>query len=133
MGDYFDMVSDAAGFRLAWAGTFNGEQDVYFGRKVISTGVGQSPLAALPGTLLQVRPNPFRVDTTVRYEVPRDAFVTLKVYDALGREVATLVSGRHPAGSYEARLDGRSLASGVYFYRLDAGGVLETRKALHLK
>ena len=71
--------------------------------------------------------------TTIRYEVPRDAFVTLKVYDTLGREVATLVSGELPAGSYRARLDGRDLASGVYFYRLQAGEFQATQKVLHLK
>jgi hypothetical protein len=59
--------------------------------------------------------------------------VTLKVYDALGRKVATLVSSERRAGSYEARLDGRNLASGVYFYRLTAGEFRDTKKVLRLK
>jgi hypothetical protein len=132
MGDYFTMASDNAGFRLAWAATFNGEQDVYFGRKVLTEGVGANLVyASVP--LLESRPNPFDRSTTIRYEVPRDAFVTLKVYDALGRKVATLVSSERRAGSYEALLDGRNLASGVYFYRLTAGEFQDTQRVVRLK
>ncbi|MFN8179259.1 MAG: T9SS type A sorting domain-containing protein [bacterium] len=132
MGDYFTMVSDEQGFRLAWAATFNGEQDVYFGRKLTPVGIGED-LVSAPVPLLQSRPNPFDLFTTIRYDVPHDSFVTLKVYDALGRKVATLVSSEHHAGTYEARLDGRNLASGVYFYRLTAGDYRETQKVLRLK
>ena len=59
--------------------------------------------------------------------------MTLKVYDILGRKVATLVSGEHPAGTYEAQLDGRALAGGVYFCRLTAGGRQETIKLRRLR
>jgi len=133
MGDYFHMVSDEQGFRLAWAATFNGEQDVYFGRKlapVVAVAEGVAPGRA---ALLHSDPNPFGLSTTVRYAVPRDGFVTLKVYDALGRRVATLVEGERQAGSYETLLDGRNLASGVYFYRLTAGGFQDTKKVLRVK
>jgi hypothetical protein len=131
MGDYFDMVSDDTGFRLAWAATFNGEQDVYFGRTFTPVGIGEA--APQPVALLQSHPNPFDLGATVRYEVPRAAFVTLKVYNALGREVATLVANEHSAGSYRVRFDGRDLASGVYFYRLNAGEFRDTKKTLRLK
>lgn len=127
MGDYFDMVSDEAGFNLAWAATFNGEQDVYFARKTLPTSA-VSEGAPLPDGLLWSDPNPFHLTTTIRYQVSDDTFVTLKVYDALGREVATLASGEHPAGSYEAQLDGRSLVAGIYFCRLTAGELQVTRK-----
>ena len=133
MGDYFDMVSDDQGFRLAWAGTFNGEQDVYFCRKLTpAVGIGEGAVPA-PVALLRSDPNPFRFGSTVRYQVPRDAFVTLKVYDTLGRMVATLVEGEHRAGSYETRLDGRDLPSGVYFTRLIAGEFRDTEKVLLVK
>ena len=133
MGDYFDMVSDAVGFRLAWAATFNGEQDVYFGRKVDPAVAVAEELASNGAPLLQSHPNPFDVSTTVRYHVPRDGFVTLKVYDLLGRRVATLVESEQRAGTYETFLDGRSLASGVYFYRLSAGQFRDTKKVLRVK
>jgi hypothetical protein len=132
MGDYFDMDSDELGFRLAWAATFNGEQDVYYGRKTLdATAAGESHPASL--ALLATDPNPFSLSTAIRYDVPSDAFVTLKVYDILGRWVATLVSGEHLAGSYETRLDGRTLAGGVYFCRLSAGASHATLKLLRLK
>jgi hypothetical protein len=130
MGDYFDMVSDEAGFRLAWAATFNGEQDVYFGRLIQPTGIEESEAAPESVALLTGYPNPFDTSTTVRYRVPRGAFVTLGVYDAGGREVATLVERQHPAGSYEVSFDGRGLASGVYFYRMRAGEFRDTKKVL---
>jgi len=132
MGDYFHMVSDDAGFRLAWAATFNGEQDVYFGRKLLTpTAVEELQPASV--ALLQSHPNPFDRTSTIRYQVPRDAFVTLTVYDALGRRVATLVSGDRSAGSYRAEFDARDLPAGMYFYRLDAGDYRATEKVLRLK
>ena len=67
-------------------------------------------------------PNPFTSSTTIRYDVPREAFVTLTVYDMAGRKVATLVSALQQAGAHQAHLDGRNLASGVYLYRLEANG-----------
>jgi hypothetical protein len=132
MGDYFHMESDELGFRLAWAATFNGEQDVYFGRKTLPTTV-VSEAFPLPAGPLSSDPNPFDLTTTVRYQVPRDSFVTLKVYDVVGREVATLVSGDHRAGTYQAQLDGRALAGGVYLCRLTAGDYQNAIKLRRLK
>ncbi len=60
-------------------------------------------------------------------------WVTLKVYDILGREVATLVNERKNAGSYEVKFDGSELSSGVYFYRLQAGSFVRTRTLLLLR
>ncbi|MBZ0269174.1 T9SS type A sorting domain-containing protein, partial [bacterium] len=130
----FHMVSDDAGFRLAWAATFNGEQDVYFGRKVVAPVAVAEASHPVPDTLLRSHPNPFDAGTTVRYEVPRDAVVTPNVYDAAGRLVRSLVSGEHrAAGVYEAHVDGGELPSGVYFYRLTAGEFRETSKVVRLK
>lgn len=132
MGDYFHMVSDDTGFSLAWAGTFNGEQDVFFGRKTV--GVTAAPeTSAATLSVLTADPNPFTASTTIRYDLPRDAFVTMAVYDMAGRKVATLVSSQRSAGSHEVQLDGRSLASGVYFCRLNAGESFDTEKLLIVK
>ncbi|MEZ5064156.1 MAG: T9SS type A sorting domain-containing protein [bacterium] len=132
MGDYFHMVSDDLGFRLAWAATFNGEQDVYFGRKLVPAVAVDENLGPRPGVLLACDPNPFDSGTTIRYEVPRDSHVTLKVYDALGRWVTTLVDADRAAGTYSARFDGENLASGMYFTHLSAGGVSATEKVLRV-
>ena len=68
--------------------------------------------------LYQNYPNPFNPVTTIRYELPEPAHVTLRVYDALGREAATLVNQQETAGQHSVQYDAGSLASGVYLYRI---------------
>jgi hypothetical protein len=77
--------------------------------------------------LHQNYPNPFNPVTHIRYELPERGRVSLRVYDLLGREVAVLVDGEAEAGRHIAAFDGGGRASGVYFYRLTAGGFTETR------
>ncbi len=84
-------------------------------------------------SLEQNYPNPFNPTTTVRYEIPALSFVTLKVYDVLGSEIATLVSEEKPVGNYEVEFDGSGLTSGVYFYTLQAGDFVETKKIVLMK
>jgi hypothetical protein len=81
-------------------------------------------------SLAQNYPNPFNPSTTIRFVVPVSGFVSLKVFDLLGREVATLVDEKKDAGSYEVTFDGKNLSSGVYFYRLQAGEFVQTKKLL---
>jgi hypothetical protein len=90
---------------------------------------------AVPRTfeLSQNYPNPFNPSTVVRFQLPVISNVRLVVYDILGREVAMLVNERKAAGSYEVQFDGAGLASGVYFYRLQADEFVQTRKLLLLK
>lgn len=240
MGDYFDMVSDSNGASLAWAATFNGEQDVYYsyisdttivpvelvsfsasvaanivtlewntatelnnhgfeiersldktnppdgeagwrtigfreGKGTTSepqqysysdifSGIESSKLyyrlkqidfngtfeysdfvevEIAPSTfaLSQNYPNPFNPSTSISYQLPVKSFVKLEVYDVLGNKVLTLVNEEKPAGSFKVELDGISLQSGVYFYRLQAGdpssgsgqSFVETKKMLVLK
>jgi len=78
--------------------------------------------------LFENYPNPFNPATMIRYQIAERGFVSLKVYDVLGREVATLVNGEKSAGSYSVRWDASSLASGTYFYRLEKNGRHETMK-----
>ena len=83
--------------------------------------------------LLQNYPNPFNPSTTIKYELPRASQVTLSVYDILGREVSVLVNERKDAGVYEVKFDGANYASGVYFYRLQAGDFVQSKRLLLLK
>ncbi len=224
MGDYFHMVSDNGGAHLAWAATFNGEEDVYYsyitpdvvpveltsfttaaGNNVVilnwttatetnnkgfeierSTDrkdwsvigfVGGSGTSSEPqvysytdklsgvtaprlyyrlkqvdfdGTyeysdistaeiapssfeLAQNYPNPFNPSTVITYSLPENDFVTLKVYDVLGNEVASLVNEQKTAGKHSLEFNASDLGSGVYFYTLKAGVHVQSRKMILVK
>ncbi len=98
-------------------------------------GSERSPAVGPPlkFALGQNYPNPFNPSTQINYTVPQKSAVTLKVYNVLGMEVATLVSGIQDAGEHAATFNAASLSSGVYFYRLQAGGLSLTRKMLFVK
>ncbi len=90
--------------------------------------------------LSQNYPNPFNPSTIIRYTIAGDgrqgtgnSDVHLVVYDVLGREVAVLVNEKQPAGTYEARMDGTKLSSGLYFYRLTAGSFAATKTMALIK
>ncbi len=83
--------------------------------------------------LSQNYPNPFNPSTVISYNIPKAANVTLKVYDVLGREVATLVNQFQNANSYKVRFNASSLSSGVYLYKIEAGNFIMTKKMLLLK
>jgi len=226
MGDYFDMVSDSNGAYLAWAATFNGEQDIYYSYITDTTGVIPVELLSIStsvkanvvtliwstttelnnhgfeierssdkiiwgtigfregkGTtsepqqysyidilseivspkiyyrlkqvdfngnfeysdiveieiapsvfsLSQNYPNPFNPTTKITYQIPELSFITLKVYDVVGNEIASLVNEEKPAGSYEVEFNATRLPSGIYFYRLQAGSFVETKKMVLMK
>ena len=84
-------------------------------------------------SLDQNYPNPFNPATTISFSLPSQSFVSLKVFDALGREVAGLISEEFPAGSYLQQWTAAGLPSGVYFYRLQAGLFTETKKLVLLR
>ena len=83
--------------------------------------------------LAQNYPNPFNPTTEVRFEIAEGGFVSLRVYDVLGREVATLVNEVMKPGTYERKFDGSRLASGVYYCRLTAGPIVATKKVMLMK
>jgi len=83
--------------------------------------------------LSQNYPNPFNPETSINFELPAEGYVTLKIYDLLGREIRTLISGELNAGYHSVRFAGTGLASGVYVYRLNAGNKSFTRKMTIIK
>ena len=89
----------------------------------------------IPGTfsLGQNYPNPFNPSTKIEFKIAELEFVSLKVYDILGTEVATLVNDQKPEGKYEVEFDASLLTSGVYFYQLKAGSFVQTRKMILLR
>jgi hypothetical protein len=84
-------------------------------------------------TLKQNYPNPFNPSTKINYSVPKSGFVTLKVYNILGREVASIFSGQLNPGNYVSTFDGSKFAGGVYIYRLDAGATSISKKLILIK
>jgi hypothetical protein len=83
--------------------------------------------------LMQNYPNPFNPTTSLQYAVSSQQFVTLKLFDLLGREVATLVNEDKPPGTYEVEFNASGLVSGIYMYRLTAGSFTETKKMILLR
>ena len=89
-------------------------------------------------SLSQNYPNPFNPSTKIKYTIPSVGislmkFIQLKVFDVLGNEVATLVNEERPAGSYEVALNAEGLTSGVYFFKLQVGSFVETKKMILLR
>ncbi|MBA4312239.1 MAG: hypothetical protein C0417_06385 [Chlorobiaceae bacterium] len=83
--------------------------------------------------LYQNYPNPFNPNTTIHFELPEESHVTLKIYDMLGREVATLVNDVRKVGSYKVAFDGTKLPGGIYFYKLMSGGFAQTKRLILIK
>jgi hypothetical protein len=103
-----------------------------FGVMDNTTGMRAEPGLPEDLNLEQNYPNPFNPTTTVKFSVPL-GFVSLKVYDLLGREVATLVNDRLSSGTYTVQFDARHLASGVYTCRLRTGEAVRTRAMVLLR
>lgn len=78
-------------------------------------------------------PNPFNPSTNINYQLPANGFVTLKVYDIIGNEVAVLVNEEKPAGNYNVIFNAVSLPSGIYFYKLQSGNYNQIKKMILLK
>ncbi|NNL22682.1 MAG: T9SS type A sorting domain-containing protein, partial [Ignavibacteriaceae bacterium] len=122
----------------------NGKTLIKFGELTSVDGENISPGAF---SLSQNYPNPFNPITKIKFTIPtsplnpspyqgegnRERFVTLKVYDVLGMEVATLVNEEKPAGEYEIEFDANELTSGIYFYQIKAGNFIETKKMVLMK
>ncbi|MCL5020792.1 MAG: T9SS type A sorting domain-containing protein [Bacteroidetes bacterium] len=129
-GSYLQINSIAADSTDVFAGT-NGMGVLRRPLEEFITAVVKGP-SLLPRSfsLSQNYPNPFNPTTNIEFRISNFGFVSLKVYDVLGRELATLVNGVRSPGSYEVQFNGSRFASGVYFYRLTAPGVNIVRKML---
>jgi hypothetical protein len=83
--------------------------------------------------LYQNFPNPFNPTTIINYSIPKSGLVTIIIYDIHGREIKKLVNEEKSAGNYSLRFSGANLSSGIYFYRMQSGSFVETKKLILLK
>ncbi len=128
-GDYFKSFLIVNNYIFA-----SMDNSVY--RRILSeiTGI-QSSNNNIPDkfSLSQNYPNPFNPSTIINYQIPKSSEVKLIIYDAIGKEIKTLVNGRQNAGTYKVEFDGSNLPSGVYFYKLLAGEYSVTKKMALIK
>ncbi|MFA6470061.1 MAG: T9SS type A sorting domain-containing protein [Bacteroidota bacterium] len=122
-------IADSAGNYF----TFIGSAIFLHYKQIVATIVSKDDEAPLSYQLDQNYPNPFNPSTVISYQLPINNHVTLKVYDAIGREVATLVNEVKEAGNYSATFNASKLSSGMYFARLQSGHKVQLKKMLLVK
>ncbi len=123
---------------VLWTDTRHGStnHEIYYKRNPTGNTLGtitQDSETAKTFSLSQNYPNPFNPSTKISWQSPADGWQTLKVYDVLGNEVVTLVNGYILTGSYEVEFNAPQLASGIYFYKLETGDFVKTKKMILLR
>jgi hypothetical protein len=98
-----------------------------------TTDVEENNISVKEFRLFNNYPNPFNPSTVISYQLPVSSYITLKIFDIIGNELATLVNEEKPAGSYQVEFNAANLPSGLYFYKLQAGNYSETKKMLMIK
>ena len=134
-GDNIGITSVGNKLWPVWMDDHTGNYQIWTAAvDVNSIGVTQIITEVPEGFFLtQNYPNPFNPTTNLEFGISKLGFVSLKVYDLLGKEVTTLVNEIKPAGLYEVEFDGSILPSGIYYYKLEAGSFSETKKMLLIK
>jgi hypothetical protein len=130
------VITSGPVVQLAWSDNRNGNWEIYYKRNPNGNPLGINQIGSeIPSSysLSQNYPNPFNPVTNIHYEIPKNGFVKLVVFDILGREIQTLVNEKQNAGTYEVTFDGSNLSSGIYFYTLSVGDFKETKKFVLLK
>jgi hypothetical protein len=127
----FDSYGNTISLTETLGNYSGGVYNFYYSQKV--TGVKTSKVNNRTFTLSQNYPNPFNPTTTISFSIVSESFVSLKIFDILGREVDDLVHEILPFGNYSRQWNANEFASGIYFYRLQAGSYIATKKLLLLK
>jgi hypothetical protein len=130
-GDYTNITASNGVVRPIWARLDGTSLSVMTAIIGTPTGVTE-PVAVIPKDykLDQNFPNPFNPSTMINYSIPKNSYVTLKIYDMLGREVSSLVNEYKEAGEYSYNFSGKEYSSGIYFYKLTAGDFTSTKKMM---
>jgi hypothetical protein len=115
-------------------GAYGGPFSTELGEFTISSVANDNHSSLVPGyKLMQNYPNPFNPITNIQFRISNFELVNLKVYDALGNEISTLINEELSAGEYEIEFDGKELPSGIYYYQLSVGSFRESKKMVLLK
>ena len=138
-GSYFIRASKVGNQTIEYGNTINidlknkpttDNVDLYFNLTGTEKNIGETPNSF---KLFQNFPNPFNPSTIIKYKIPKESFVFIKVYDIIGREIATLVSEQQKAGYYNVQFNAANLPTGIYFYRISSGNYSAVNKMLLLK
>jgi len=130
------ITSSSSAVHVIWFDNRDGNYEIYYKRNPTGnvTGIENIGSELLEKfNLKQNYPNPFNPSTSIQYAISNRQFVSLKVYDVLGNEIATLVNEEKPAGNYEVNFNALRLSSGIYFYKLQAGSFVETKKMILMR
>jgi hypothetical protein len=129
--EYYNPAGDMG---AVWVGQDGANKRLYFDRLQATVGIKENG-GVIPSvySLSQNYPNPFNPATKIEFAIPQNEFVTMKVFDILGRETAVLISKDLTAGSYTVDFDASKLASGVYFYTITAGNYYDIKRMVLVK
>ena len=131
VGEYYWRVKATNSFN---SNTWGSNSDIApFKFTIIQSTSNEADDKPLSFKLDQNYPNPFNPSTNISYSIPNATFVTIEVFNLLGHKVSTLVNKSQTSGSYITRFDAKDLTSGIYFFRLKAAGVTQTRKMVLIK
>lgn len=111
----------------------NYTSNVYFDGEHLVSNISELPGIAEQYSLDQNYPNPFNPSTSIRFSIPEQTNVSLKIFNSIGQEVASLVNGELSAGNHEVNFNASKLSSGVYFYRIDTPAFTSTKKMILIK
>ncbi|HMS33342.1 MAG TPA: M14 family zinc carboxypeptidase [Ignavibacteria bacterium] len=140
--DISSLANSTINLKIRFSMISNGSvvADGIFIDNIKLTGYNNTPTSVAGNTempdkysLSQNYPNPFNPSTVISYSLAEGNFISLKIYNELGKEVASLVNERQSAGSYSISFDGSNLPSGLYYYKLESGGYVDTKKMLLIK
>lgn len=134
-GDHIALLSVGDKLYALWMADYTGIYQVWLAivdRNALPVEDRQD-LPIYSFALSQNYPNPFNPSTKIQYQIPELSFVTIKVFDVLGNEIVSLVNARKPIGSYEIEFSAVTLPSGIYFYQIQAGRYVDTKKMVLLR
>jgi len=127
------IYRDGGSLKSAFAYWANGPEGIYFDAENLVTDVTDLPGTVDKYELAQNYPNPFNPSTVIRFSVPEQANVTLKIFNSIGQEVATLLNGEMSAGNHQVDFNASALSSGIYFYQISSANFTATKKMILIK